>query len=120
LFTFAAGGAVDIQVLEFSHQKRKVFWPKNTNYQKTAGWYRRNYSSIKAKPDGYQLLALTSDAITNNVTKKVDYQIDSFDPVIMFTYDPATLSVYANGPYSYLDEILKQQKQRKYQYPRRS
>jgi tripartite-type tricarboxylate transporter receptor subunit TctC len=98
IVTFAAGGAVDTSTRVLASEAEKYFGQKILITNKTGGGGTEGIIQVsKAKPDGYQLLALTSAAITNIVTKKVDYQIDSFDPVIMFTYDPATLSVYANG-----------------------
>jgi len=107
IVTFAAGGAVDTSTRVLASEAEKYFGQKILITNKTGGGGTEGIIQVsKAKPDGYQLLALTSAAITNIVTKNVDYQIDSFDPVIMFTYDPATLSVYANGPYANLDEFL--------------
>jgi len=107
IVTFAAGGAVDTSIRILASEAEKYLGQKILITNKTGGGGTEGIIQVsKAKPDGYQLLALTSAAITNVVTKKMDYQVDSFDPVIMFTYDPATLSVYANGPYSNLDEFL--------------
>jgi tripartite-type tricarboxylate transporter receptor subunit TctC len=60
----------------------------------------------KARPDGYTLLAITSSVVTNTITKKVDYTIDSFDSILQYCYDPEILFVTATSPYKTLDQFM--------------
>ncbi len=107
IVTFAAGGAVDLSTRILAAEAEKYLGQKILITNKTGGGGTEGIIQVaKAKPDGYQLLTLTSAAITNLVTKKMDYEVDSFDPVLMFTYDPATLAVGSNAPYANLEEYL--------------
>jgi tripartite-type tricarboxylate transporter receptor subunit TctC len=107
IVTFAAGGAVDLSVRILASEAEKYFGQKILITNKTGGGGTEGIIQVaKAKPDGYTLLALTSAAITNLVTKDMDYRVDSFTPVMMFTYDPAMLAVNANSPYATLEDFL--------------
>ncbi len=107
IVTFAAGGAVDLSVRILASEAEKYFGQKILITNKTGGGGTEGIIQVaRAKPDGYTLLALTSAAITNLVTKEMDYKVDSFAPVMMFTYDPAILAVSANSPYATLEDFL--------------
>lgn len=59
-----------------------------------------------AKPDGYTLLAMTSSIVTNILTKKVDYTLDSYDPLLMYSFDPMIFVISASLPYKTLAEVI--------------
>ena len=108
IVTFAAGGAVDLSTRILAAEAEKHLGQKILITNKTGGGGTEGILQVaKAKPDGYQILTLTSAAITNLVTKPMDYKVESFSPVIMFTYDPATLAIGASQPYADLGEFLK-------------
>lgn len=113
IVTFAAGGAVDLSTRILAAEAEKYLGQKILITNKTGGGGTEGIIQVsKTKPDGYQLLTLTSAAITNLVTKPMDYKVESFAPVIMFTYDPATLAVGASQPYQNLGEFLNAAKSR--------
>jgi tripartite-type tricarboxylate transporter receptor subunit TctC len=59
-----------------------------------------------AKPDGYTLLAMTSSVVSNILTKNVDFTLESFDPLIMYCFDPFVFVVNADLPYKTLAEVI--------------
>jgi len=64
-----------------------------------------------AKPDGYTLLAATSSVVTNTITKETTYTIDSFEPIIMYCFDPELVLVPGNSPFTTLKEVIESGKE---------
>ncbi len=60
----------------------------------------------KSKPDGYTILAYTSSVANDSVTKKTVYTHTSFQPIVMYCFDPEVLVVPAASPYKTLGDLL--------------
>jgi len=60
----------------------------------------------KAKPDGYTLMSFTSSVVNNPMTKKTTYTHKSFQPIVMFCFDPEILVVPADSKFDTLGELL--------------
>jgi len=94
---FAPGGA----------EAEKTLGQKITVLNKPAGGSVEGQRYVaNAKPDGYTLLAMTSSIVTNILTKKVDYTLDSYEPLLMYSFDPMVFVISASLPYKTLAEVI--------------
>ncbi len=104
---FAPGGAVDNTIRIIGAEAEKTLGQKITILNKPAGGAVEGQRHVaNAKPDGYTLLAMTSSVVSNILTKKVDYTLDSFDPLLMYCFDPFVFVVSASLPYKTLAEVI--------------
>jgi len=104
---FAPGGAVDNTIRIIGTEAEKLLGQKMTILNKpTGGSVEGQRYVAKAKPDGYTLLAMTSSVVSNILTKDVDFTLDSFDPLIMYCFDPFVFVVNADLPYKTLSEVV--------------
>ena len=104
---FAPGGAVDNTIRIIGAEAENTLGQKITILNKPAGGSVEGQRYVaNAKPDGYTLLAMTSSIVTNILTKKVDYSLDSYDPLIMYSFDPMVFVISASLPYKTLAEII--------------
>jgi tripartite-type tricarboxylate transporter receptor subunit TctC len=104
---FAAGGAVDTTVRILSEEAEKVLGQKILIVNKAGAGAVEGQSFVaRAKPDGYTLLAMTSSVVTNTLTKQVDYTIDSFEPVVLYCFDPEVMFVSAATPFQGLEDLI--------------
>jgi tripartite-type tricarboxylate transporter receptor subunit TctC len=53
---------------------------------------------------------MTSSVIANAVTKKVNYSVDSFQPVAMYCFDPEVIGVTSTTPYKTLKDLVEASK----------
>ena len=110
---FAPGGAVDVTARFFAELAPKYFNGKKIiieNMEGGGGVVGQN-AGAKTAPDGYTILAFTSSAVTNPMTKKTDFTHESFQPVIMYCYDPEVLVVSAESKFKKLDDLIGAAKQ---------
>lgn len=108
---FAAGGAVDVSTRIITAEVEKDLGQKIIVNNKGGGGATEGQGYVaKSKPDGYTVLAMTSSVIANTITKKVDYTIDSFEPLAMFTFDPEVLVVFGESPYKTIAEFIEASK----------
>jgi tripartite-type tricarboxylate transporter receptor subunit TctC len=104
---FAPGGAVDNTIRMIGAEAEKTLGQKITVLNKPAGGSVEGQRYVaNAKPDGYTLLAMTSSIVTNILTKKVDYTLDSYEPLFMYSFDPMLFVVSASLPYKTLAEVI--------------
>jgi tripartite-type tricarboxylate transporter receptor subunit TctC len=104
---FAPGGSVDVSMRILAAAVENDLGQKLLIVNKAGGGATEGQSYVaKAKPDGYTMLAITSSVVTNTITKKVDYNIDSFAPVLQYCFDPEILFVTASSPYKTLDDFM--------------
>ncbi len=104
---FAPGGSVDVSMRILTAVAEKDLKQKILIVNKAGGGATEGQSYVaRAKPDGYTLLAITSSVVTNTITKKVDFTIDSFDPILQYCFDPEILFVTATSPYKTLDDFM--------------
>ena len=104
---FAPGGAVDNTIRMIGAEAEKTLGQKITVLNKPAGGSVEGQRYVaNAKPDGYTLLAMTSSIVTNVLTKKVDYTLDSYEPLLMYSFDPMVFVVSASLPYKTLAEVI--------------
>lgn len=104
---FAPGGAVDNTIRILGAEAEKILGQKITVLNKPAGGSVEGQRYVAtAKPDGYTLLAMTSSIVSNILTKNVDFTLDSFDPLIMYCFDPFVFVVSADLPYKTLSEVV--------------
>jgi tripartite-type tricarboxylate transporter receptor subunit TctC len=104
---FAPGGSVDVSMRILTAAVEKDLKQKILIVNKAGGGATEGQSYVaRAKPDGYTLLAITSSVVTNTITKKVDFTIDSFDPILQYCFDPEILFVTATSPYKTLDDFM--------------
>ncbi|MDP1992455.1 MAG: tripartite tricarboxylate transporter substrate binding protein [Syntrophales bacterium] len=104
---FAPGGAVDNTIRMIGAEAEKTLGQKITILNKPAGGSVEGQRYVaNAKPDGYTLLAMTSSLVTNVLTKKVDYTLDSYEPLLMYSFDPMLFVISASLPYKTLAEVI--------------
>ena len=105
---FAAGGAVDTTIRILSEEAEKGFGQKILVINKPGAGAAEGQGFVaRAKPDGYTLLAITSSVVTNTLTKKVDFTIDSFDPIVLYCFDPEVMLVSSATPYQKLEDLIE-------------
>lgn len=108
---FAAGGPVDTSARILSGQAEKELGQKIIILNKGGGGATEGQGYVaRAKADGYTLMTYTSSLLSNTLTKKVDYSVDSFIPVMMYSFDPEVLVVYAESPYKTVKELIEASK----------
>jgi len=104
---FAPGGAVDNSIRIVATEAEKSLGQKITILNKPAGGSVEGQRHVaNAKPDGYTLLAMTSSIVSNILTKDVGFTLESFDPLIMYCFDPFVFVVNAELPYKTLAEVI--------------
>ncbi len=105
---FAPGGAVDFTCRLIAEVGQQFFDGKKLVVENMPGGgavIGQTYVS-KAKPDGYTILAYTSSVVNNPITKKTTYTHKSFQPVVMYCFDPEVLVVSKDSPYKTLKEFI--------------
>lgn len=108
---FTPGGAVDTTIRIISEEAEKSLGQKILVINKPGAGAAEGQGFVaRSKADGYTLLAMTSSVVTNTLTKKVDFTIDSFDPVILYNFDPEVMFVYSGSPYQNLEDLINQGK----------
>lgn len=112
---FSPGGAVDVTCRFLAEVAQEYLNGKNLIVENMPGGGAvvGQNAVAKAKPDGYTLLAFTTSAITNPMTKKTDFTADSFKPIAMYCYDPEVLVVPANSKYDTLEDFIAAAKEKK-------
>jgi len=104
---FAPGGAVDTTIRIISEEAEKILGQKILIINKPGAGAAEGQGFVaRAKPDGYTLLAITSSVVTNTLTKKVDFTIDSFDPIVLYCFDPEVMFVSGATPYQTLEDLI--------------
>jgi tripartite-type tricarboxylate transporter receptor subunit TctC len=110
---FAAGGAVDNTIRLLGNEVEKTLGQKIMILNKPAGGSVEGQRYVaQAKPDGHTLLAMTSSVVTNILTKQVDFTLDSYEPVMMYSFDPMVFVVYGASPYKTLADVVAASKQK--------
>lgn len=111
---FAPGGAVDFTSRLIAEVAPQYFNGKKIIVENMPGGgavIGQTFVS-QAKPDGYTILAYTSSVVNNPITKKTTYTYKSFQPVVMYCFDPEVMVVPADSPYKTLQEFLDAAKQK--------
>jgi tripartite-type tricarboxylate transporter receptor subunit TctC len=104
---------VDNTIRIIGAEAEKTLGQKITVLNKPAGGSVEGQRHVaSAKPDGYTLLAMSSSLVTNILTKQVDYTLDSYDPLVMYAFDPMVFVVYSGLPYKTLAEVIAASKQK--------
>jgi tripartite-type tricarboxylate transporter receptor subunit TctC len=110
---FAPGGAVDNTIRIIGSEVEKTLGQKITVLNRPAGGSVEGQRHVaNARPDGYTLLAMTSSIVNNILTKNVDYTLDSFEPLLMYSFDPILFVISTSLPYKTLDEIIAAAKEK--------
>jgi len=105
---FAPGGAVDTTIRIIGEEAEKMLGQKILVVNKPGAGAAEGQGFVaRSKPDGYTLLAITSSVVTNTLTKKVDFTIDSFDPLVLYCFDPEVMFVSSATPYQTLEELIQ-------------
>ncbi len=105
---FAPGGAVDFTCRLIADVAPQYFNDKKVVVENMPGGgavIGQTYVA-NAKPDGYTILAYTSSVVNNPITKKTTYTHESFQPVVMYCFDPEVLVVPADSPYKTLADFI--------------
>jgi len=114
---FAPGGAVDNTIRMIGAEAEKILGQKIVVLNKpTGGSVEGQRHVANAAPDGYTLLAMTSSIVTNIITKKVDYTLDSYDPLMMYCFDPLIFVINADLPYKTIADVVAAAKQKPLSY----
>lgn len=110
---FDPGGAVDTTIRLLTQYSAAKLGGSFVVVNKPGGGAVIGQTEVAtAQPDGYKLLAATSSLVSNTITKTVTYTIDSFEPVIMYCFDPEVLIVPANSPFKNLKDVIEAGKAR--------
>jgi tripartite-type tricarboxylate transporter receptor subunit TctC len=104
---FAAGGAVDVTIRIIAQEAEKDLGQKILVINKPGAGAAEGQGFVaRANPDGYTLLAITSSVVTNTLSKKVDFTIDSFAPIVLYCFDPEVMFVSAASPFKSLEDLI--------------
>ncbi|GHU26088.1 hypothetical protein AGMMS50256_02480 [Betaproteobacteria bacterium] len=105
---WSAGGGYDVLIRAIAAQ-----FPKYANGQQLiiknvpgGGSAIGTLEVLRAKPDGYTLGAHSTPIVTKMHWDKVAYDVDSFEPVMMFADIPCYFMVHKNSPYKDLNDLL--------------
>ncbi|MEW6264094.1 MAG: tripartite tricarboxylate transporter substrate binding protein [Thermodesulfobacteriota bacterium] len=108
---FNAGGAVDVTIRIISEVAEKSLGQKILVVNKPGAGAAEGQGFVaRAKADGYTLLAASSSLVTNTLTKKVDFTVDSFAPVILYNFDPEVMFVSASSSAKTIEELINRAK----------
>lgn len=111
---FAAGGNVDLSARIFAPEMEKVLGEKIVIQNKDGGGAVIGQQYVaNSKADGYKLIALTSSFVTNIILKGAEYDVDSLEPIGMFTFDPEIMLVAADSDIQSIDELIEKSKEKK-------
>jgi tripartite-type tricarboxylate transporter receptor subunit TctC len=104
---FAAGGAVDVTIRIIAQEAEKDLGQKILVINKPGAGAAEGQGFVaRANPDGYTLLAITSSVVTNTLTKKVDFTVDSFAPIVLYCFDPEVMLVSAATPFKSVEDLV--------------
>lgn len=105
---YAAGGAADITV-RLAAQVAEKYLGQAIIVENRAGGGGVTGQSMgaKAKPDGYTLTEVSPSVIINPLTKKVDYNADSFVYIVNLLQDIEAIAVKTNSNFTTYEEFVK-------------
>jgi tripartite-type tricarboxylate transporter receptor subunit TctC len=109
---FAPGGAVDFTCRLIADVASPYFSGKKLVVENMPGGgavIGQTYVA-NAKPDGYTILAYTSSVVNNPITKKTKFTYKSFQPVVMYCFDPEVVVVPADSRFKTLDDLIQEAK----------
>jgi len=110
---WSAGGGTDLASrLIGSYAAKELDYP--FNYINITGANGDNCWSYgaQAAPDGYTVVNLTFDILTNQAIGQSEVKYTDFDLICQFTVQPVGVFVSASSPYKTLDELLTAATQR--------
>ena len=109
---FAAGGNVDLSARIIGPEMEKALGEKVVILNKEGGGATIGQSYVaNSDPDGYTAIALTSSYVTNIILKGANFEVDSLEPIGMFTFDPEIMLVSADSDLESLDQLIEKSKQ---------
>ena len=105
---FAAGGSVDVTTRIVAEAAEKHLGQKILIINKAgAGGVEGQGFVARSAPDGYTLVALSGSFLGNVLTKKVDYSIDSFTYITLYSLDPSVMLVPASSPFKSVKDVVE-------------
>lgn len=108
---FAAGGNVDLSCRIFAPEMEKALGEAVVVQNREGGGATIGQAYVaSANPDGYTMLAVTNSFVTNIIFNETPYDIDSIEPIGMFTYDPEIMLVTEGSDITSLDELIEKSK----------
>ncbi|RBI62444.1 tripartite tricarboxylate transporter substrate binding protein [halophilic archaeon] len=104
---WAAGGGTDrtgrrLASLAENYMDTSFFVSNVTGGSGSAGFRR----AANAEPDGHTVGVLTVEICTISHLGIADLTPDAFAPVMQYNFDPASLTVHQNAPYSTIEEFV--------------
>lgn len=110
---FDPGGAVDVTVRFLVEYAEKELGGKIVVQNKPGGGAVIGQTFVaQAAPDGYTLLAMTSSAVTNPMTKETTFTHKSFTPIALYCFDPEVVVVPAKSPYQTFQQLIEAAKKK--------
>lgn len=104
---YGAGGGLDVNLRVMSAEAEKVLGvPVLIINKPGAGGAIGFLEGAKAPADGYTLQGITPSVINLQYVADVGHDLKSFDPVILTTASPATITVKTDAPWDTLEEFL--------------
>lgn len=113
IITWPAGGASDLATRMLGKYAEKelgqAVTPVNLDGANGAtGWAE----AAKARPDGYTVVMVTFDILTNQALGRSPIKYSDFDYLLQFTSQPLGIVVRSESPYKTLDDLLKAAKEK--------
>jgi tripartite-type tricarboxylate transporter receptor subunit TctC len=104
---WAAGGGTDrtarrLASLAENEMDTSLFVSNVTGGSGSAGFRR----AANAEPDGHSVGVLTVEICTISHLGIADITPSAFDPVMQYNFDPASLTVHQDAPYSTIEEFV--------------
>src|SRR5699024_10873596 len=105
---YSTGGAGDISIrimadLESEYLKGNSMVVDNID---GAGGIKGQTEVATAEPDGYTLLELTTSAVNNPMIEDTEFDIDSFAPLAMFSFEPELRVVPKSSDIDSIEDFL--------------
>lgn len=111
---WGAGGGTDVLFRVFAETANKQGAKPQLQVVNIGGQGGNKGAKVarKAKPDGCTLFAIHQSALTSNLTGRVDFTWDAFEPVARLTRTPLIVGANPDVPYNNVVEMIANAKER--------
>lgn len=108
IIPWSAGGASDLSTRALAkYAEKELGQPITPVNQDGANGATAWAEAAKAKPDGYTIVMVTFDIMTNQALGRSPTKYNDFEYLLQFTSQPLAIVVKNDSPYKTLDDLIK-------------
>jgi tripartite-type tricarboxylate transporter receptor subunit TctC len=108
IIPWSAGGASDLSTRALAkYAEKELGQPLTPVNQDGANGATAWAEAAKARPDGYTVVMITFDILTNQALGRTPTKYNDFDYLLQFTAQPLALVVKSDSPYRTLADLTK-------------